>query len=128
MTTDIQLLDENKIRADIFFDREPIVTDWDKIRSDVIAGIITKANALEKLKSYELLEEADLREHAHWVDQQALRMALLHAAKKPLELDAICPRCGTRKMDTYFGSNSYGQSCLPCQEYARQEPDYGSRG
>lgn len=128
MTTEIQLLDADKIKADIFFDREPIATDWDKIRSDVVAGIITKASALEKLKSYELLAEADLREHQHWVDQQCLRLALFHAAKKPLEVDFICPRCGVRKMDAYFGSRSYHQSCLPCQEYARQEPDYGSRG
>lgn len=128
MNDAIQKLDEGKIKADIFFDREPIVTDWDEVRRQVVSGIITKASALEKLKSYELLEESDLREHQHWIDQQRLRLALLHAAKKPLETKFTCDLCATRNSDPYFGTRGFQSCCLRCAEYSHQEPYYGSRG
>lgn len=128
MSTAIQLLDPNKGRADIFFDRTPVVTDWDSIRQLIASGVITKATALQRVKSYEPLKEADPREHAHWVDQQTLRMALLHDAGKPLELNFICESCGTRKIDPIYGERSWRNVCLYCAEHDRQSFSEKSRG
>lgn len=124
MNEAIQLLDQDKVRADIFFDQELIVTDWDDVRRQVVEGKITKASALAHLRSYEPMTETDPREHAHWISQQKLRLVLLREAKKPLETKETCRRCGARKSDPY----EYHHGCLHCAERNRQLPSFGSRG
>lgn len=128
MNTELQLLGHDKNQADIFFDRETIVTDWDAVRQQVRDGTITKENALHQLKTYEPLREADPRDHAHWIDQQKLRLALLHEAGKPMEGKHTCEGCGSRKVDPLYEDRSWRCVCLVCAERERQVPTGGGGG
>jgi len=128
MSTAIQLLEPDKGRSDMFFDRVPVVTDWDAIRQQIADGVITRVTALERVKSYEPLKEADPREHAHWVDQQVLRMVLRHEAKKPLDSNLTCESCGSRKVDPINAEHDWHQVCLYCAERDRQSFSEKSRG
>lgn len=126
MTTELQIAGKRR-RAEIFFDREFVMTDWDLVRYQVSAGVITKESALAKLKTYEPLRPADPREHNHWIDQQKLRLALLHEAKKSLLTDQTCESCGSRKVDELF-TEHWSKLCLHCAEKERQEFSERSRG
>lgn len=128
MSNAIELLGEDKVRADMFFDRELIVTDWDLVRQKVKSGEITSALMLEKIKQYEPLKEEDFRDLAHWIDQQRLRLALLHEAKKPLEGKNTCETCGSRKVDPLHEGDDWGQECLHCRERKKQVSGFGYRG
>lgn len=126
MNTDLQLLNEGKIRADVFFDRLPILTDWDKVRADIKSGLITREAALASVKLFEPLQAVDARDQAHWVAQQIFRLTLLHEARKPLELPKVCENCGIRKVDPV--SPDYNEYCLHCAEEQKQKAHSGSRG
>src|SRR5882724_6338160 len=119
-----------KQRVDMFFDREPIFTDWNVIRHLVSNKVnpYYKDNLLQKLKSYEPLAEADPREHEHWVDQQCLRLILLRDADKSLEGTETCEQCGTRKMDPLMQTREWDRVCLHCLEFKRQVSNHGGRG
>lgn len=125
--TSIQLHDPNINPVDMFFNREPVTTDWDGIRDLVLSGPWTEKLALDGVRDYEPLQEADPYEHNHWVAQQVLRLTLLHQAGQPLEADLICQDCGTRKVDPLY-AKKYSQICLHCAEQKRQLPDSGCRG
>lgn len=121
--------DPAKSPADIFFNRPLKLHDWDSFRSLVEDGTYTKADALRWLKDMEPLKQEDPRNHAHWVNQQILRLCLLHEAGLPLTGHATCERCGTKKVDPLYGRDSgYRKLCLECEERRRLSFDGGSRG
>jgi hypothetical protein len=130
LNTDLQPLnatpDTNLV--DTFFDREPIVTDWNNVKVLIVNDCVTEAEIMAKLKAYEPLREADPREHAHWVDQQILRLVLLHKVGKAIEDDWTCESCGTRRVDPLNADSDYNKICLHCLEQNRQRFDGGSRG
>lgn len=126
-TLALQTTEADRSNADIFFDLQPVVTDWDAERQLVISGKITSKDMLLLLKEYEPLQIGDPRKHAHWVDQQRLRLALLHEAGRPLESDRTCEICANRKADALFVT-SWQCSCLHCYERKQQRPSNGGRG
>jgi len=123
-TAALTLLEPEKVRADVFFDRTPVVTPWDIIRQKIQEEDIGKHGTLEIIKhDFEPLKAEDPRDHAHWVQQQILRLALLYEAHRPLVTEQTCECCGSRKADPLFGDN-----CLECREWKRQMPNWGGRG
>jgi hypothetical protein len=116
-TTEIQLLDSDRISADIFFYQKPVVTDWDTVRKAVQAGLITSESALLAIKYRFENVEHDVHSHDHWIAQQSLRLALLHEAGKQLESRLMCESCGSRKADPLFHDPD---ECLNCRESNKQ--------
>ena len=116
-------------RADMFFDRPFIVTDWDQVRHEVSAGLWKSTEIVQALKALEPMAEHDPRDLQHWQQQQYLRLALLHEAGKPLEASVICEECGSRRADPLYGEESrYCKRCLHCEEEDQQIYRGGSRG
>lgn len=128
MSAAIELLGEDKVRADMFFDREPVRTDWDRVREQIKSGEITSAGVLAQIKAYEPLKEDDYRDQAHWVDQQRFRLALLHEDEQPMEGTNTCESCGSRKVDPLYAKREWSQQCLHCIELKKQVDDFGGRG
>lgn len=127
-STAIVPLGQDKTRADMFFDRPLIETDWDKVRADVRAGVIKSGALVEQIKLMEPLQVQDPREFTHWQLQQYLRLALLHEAGKQLEDSKhICEECGKRPADPVFIKSWYVK-CLHCAEESEQLFSGGSRG
>lgn len=115
--------------ADIFFDRPIYTSDWDTIRSSILAGKVTTAQVLAEIKAMEPLAEEDPRDLEHWRKQQILRLCLLHGNGKPMELDRTCGVCGERKVDPVFGDGGkWKEQCLHCAEEDKQTYNGGSRG
>ncbi|MGV0949300.1 MAG: hypothetical protein ACOYB3_01415 [Azonexus sp.] len=116
-------------RADMFFDRPLVVTDWDNIRGCIQSGVYNSIFFLRDIQKMEPMSEHDPRDLEHWKRQQYLRLALLHEAGKPLELDCICETCGQRKVDPLFGEKErWARMCLHCVEEDKQTYNGGSRG
>jgi hypothetical protein len=128
MSTELQLLGQDKRQADMFFDREPVMTDWNYVRNLVLLGHVTKEGCLAEIKAFEPLKEADPREHTHWIAQQKLRLTLLHEAGKPLEGKHTCEACGSRKVDPLYDDREWRAVCLHCAELDRQTLHERSRG
>lgn len=116
-------------RADMFFDRPFIVTDWDQARHEIKAGLWKSTEIVQALKALEPLAEHDPRDLQHWQQQQYLRLTLLHEAGKPLLSNVTCEECGSRKADPLYGAESkYTKRCLHCEEENEQTYNGGSRG
>lgn len=116
-------------RADMFFDRPFIVTDWDQVRREVMAGLRKSSEVVQELKAMEPLTEYDPRDLQHWQKQQYLRLALLHEAGKPLEINVTCDECGSRKADSLYGEEcKHVKRCLYCEEESQQTYSGGGRG
>jgi len=111
---------------DIFFGQEPLVTDWDGVRKDIVAKHYGAVDVMSKIIAMEPFTETDFREHEHWTDQQRLRLALLHEAGKPLESEHTCEVCGVRKADPLDRHDSH--TCLHCRSRVRQLYNGGGRG
>ena len=105
--------------ADMFFDRIPVVSDWNWVYVN-IANLDgdTLVDAIQKL---EPLTPGDVNEHTVWVKQQVIRLILRHKEGLPLT-GPTCPRCGTRKSDPVL------KECLECAEFSHQMPYLGNRG
>lgn len=117
MTTELAPL--GKVKSEnIFFHQKPVVTDWDAF----IASLpVDPDTILAEIKAGEVYAEVDPADHAVWVLQQKLRLALLFKAGLPLA-EGTCKSCGQHKKDTvqYY--------CLWCTEENRQYPNSGGRG
>lgn len=116
-------------RADMFFDRPLIVTDWIQIQHEIASGVRRSSEVLQELVAMEPLAENDPRDLQHWQKQQVLRYCLLHEAGKKMTTSIVCDECADRFVDPLYGDeDKHIKRCIYCEEESQQTYNGGGRG
>jgi len=122
-------------RADLFFDRKPMLTDWAGVLAN--AGQLVPADIMSDLKVLEPIDPTNIHvEHTNWVLQQKLRIALRAQQGLPLVNTTKCMTCNVNFGDPAYNDEgthlveSTDGACLSCMEWDRQMHNayWGSRG